>query len=197
VKGDVRVVITGMGTVNPLGLDVETTWNSLLAGRSGVRRFERFDVSQFRTQIAAEVHDFNPADFMSPREARRMDPFVRFALASTARALDQSDLTIDEETTHHVSVTFGSGIGGLTTIDSGYPVIQEQGPRRASTPTSATMLFSMAAAQISVLFGPRGPCRCIDHAPKKPPKGRINSAPSNRFGIGGHNACLALNQVSE
>jgi 3-oxoacyl-[acyl-carrier-protein] synthase II len=161
VKDDVRVVITGMGTVNPLGLDVETTWQNLLAGKSGVRRFERFDVSSFRTQIAAEVRDFDATDFISPKEARRMDRFVQFAMASTAQALEQANLRIDKEIADHVGVIFGTGIGGLTTIDEGYRVLQERGPRRVNPLTSAMMLPNMAAAQISISFGPRGPNYCI------------------------------------
>ncbi len=92
MNGDVRAVITGMGTINPLGLDVETTWHNLLAGKSGVRSFEPFDVSQFPTQIAAEVHGFDPADFMSPKEAALMDRSVQFAVVSTGRALDKAKL---------------------------------------------------------------------------------------------------------
>lgn len=161
MKDDVRVVITGMGTVNPLGLDVETTWQNLLAGKSGVRRFERFDVSSFRTQIAAEVRDFDATDFISPKEARRMDRFVQFAMASTAQALEQANLRIDKEIADHVGVIFGTGIGGLTTIDEGYRVLQERGPRRVNPLTSAMMLPNMAAAQISISFGPRGPNYCI------------------------------------
>lgn len=161
MKDDVRVVITGIGTVNPLGLDVETTWQNLLAGKSGVHRFERFDVSQFRTQIAAEVHDFDATDFISPKEAKRMDRFVQFAVASTSQALGQADLTIDKEIADDVGVIFGTGIGGLTTIDDGYRVMQERGTRRVSPLTSAMMLPNMAAAQISISFGPRGPNYCI------------------------------------
>lgn len=161
MNDDVRVVITGMGTINPLGLDVETTWRNVLAGKSGVGRFERFDVSQFRTQIAAEVHDFDPSDFMNPKEARRMDRFVQFAVASTAQALDQANMTIDEQSADDVGVILGTGIGGLTTIDEGYRVIQERGPRRVSPLTSAMMLPNMAAAQISISFGPRGPNYCL------------------------------------
>ena len=161
MKNDVRVVITGMGTVNPLGLDVETTWRNLLAGKSGVRRFQRFDVSHFRTRIAAEMHDFDPADFMSRKEARRMDRFVQFAVVSTAQALDQANLPIDEGIADDVGVIFGTGIGGLMTIDEGYRVMQERGPRRISPLTSAIMLPNMAAAQVSIFFGPRGPNYCI------------------------------------
>lgn len=161
MKDRVRVVVTGMGTVNPLGLDVETTWRNLLAGKSGVRRFERFDVSPFRTQIAAEVRGFDPTSVIGARQARRMDRFVQFAVASTVQALEQANLTITEDLADDVGVLFGTGIGGLTTIDEGYRVIQERGPRRLSPLTSAMMLPNMAAAQISISFGARGPNYCI------------------------------------
>ena len=132
MNGDVRAEITGMGTINPLGLDVETIWHNLLAGKSGVRRFEPFDVSQFPTQIAAKVHDFDRADFMSPKEAALMDRSVQFAVVSTAQALDQGKLMIDEEIADDVSVIFGTGTGGLRTIDEGYRVMEERGPRQVS-----------------------------------------------------------------
>jgi 3-oxoacyl-[acyl-carrier-protein] synthase II len=129
MNGDVRAVITGVGTINPLGLDVETTWHNLLAGKSGARRFEPFDVSQFPTQIAAEAHDFDPADFISPKKAARTDRSVQFAVVSTAQALGQAKLMIDEEIADDVGVIFGTGVGGLRTIDQGYRVMQERGPR--------------------------------------------------------------------
>jgi beta-ketoacyl-acyl-carrier-protein synthase II len=161
MQTDVRVVITGMGTINPMGLDVETTWRNLIACKSGVRRFERFDVSQFRTQIAADVRDFDPADYMSPKEAKRMDRFVQFAFASTAEALGQANLTIDEDIADDVGVIFGTGMGGLMTIDEGYRALREKGPRRVNPLFSFMMLPNMAAAQISMSFGPRGPNYCL------------------------------------
>jgi len=161
MQKDVRVVVTGMGTVNPLGLDVDTTWRNLLAGKSGVRRFERFDVSQFRTKIAAEVRDFDATEYMSPKEARRMDRFVQFAFASTAQALEQANLTIDADIADDVGVIFGTGLGGFMTVEEGYRVLREKGPGRVSPLVSMMILPNMAAAQISISFGPRGPNYCI------------------------------------
>lgn len=158
---DTRVVVTGMGTINPLGLDVETTWRNLLAGKSGVRGFERFDVSQFRTKIAAEVRNFDPADYMSRKEARRMDRFVQFAFASTAQALEQANLSIDEDIADDVGVIFGTGLGGFMTVDEGYRVLREKGPGRVSPLVSMMILPNMAAAQISISFGARGPNYCV------------------------------------
>jgi 3-oxoacyl-(acyl-carrier-protein) synthase len=97
MRTDVRVIMTGIGTISPLGLDVETTWRKLIACKSGVTLFDRFDTSQFRTKIAAMVDDFDPTDFVSPKEAKRMDRFVQFASASTTEALGQADLAIDEQ----------------------------------------------------------------------------------------------------
>lgn len=161
MQGDIRVVVTGMGTVSPLGLDVESTWRSLLAGKSGAGRFERFDVSMFRTQIAAEVRGFDPTDYMSRREASRMDPFVQFAFASTAEALEQANLTIDDKIADDVGVVFGTGMGGLVTIDEAYRALREKGPRRVSPLVTLMMIPNMAAAQISMSFGPRGPNFCV------------------------------------
>jgi 3-oxoacyl-[acyl-carrier-protein] synthase II len=160
MRTDVRVVITGMGTISPLGLDVDTTWRNLIACKSGVTLFDRFDTSQFRTKIAAMVDDFDPTDYVSPKEAKRMDRFVQFAYASTAEALGQAELTIDEEIADDVGVIYGTGMGGLMTIDEAYRVLQEKGPRRVNPLFSLMMLPNMAAAQISISFGPRGPNYC-------------------------------------
>ena len=125
-----RVVITGMGTINPLGLDVETTWRKLLAGKSGAGPITHFDPSDFLTQIACEVKDFNPEDYMSRKDARRLDRYVQFTVAAVTQALEQAKLTIDESNADDVGVIIGSGIGGLLTIDQGYHDLFEKGLER-------------------------------------------------------------------
>jgi 3-oxoacyl-[acyl-carrier-protein] synthase II len=156
-----RVMITGMGTINPLGLDVETTWRNLLAGKSGAGRITRFDPSPFLTQIACEVNNFNPADYMDRKDARRLDRYIQFAIASTAQALEQAELIIDENNADDVGVIIGSGIGGLLTIDQGYHTLFEKGPMRVSPLTGPMMIANMAAGQIAITFGAEGPNFCI------------------------------------
>lgn len=156
-----RVVITGMGTINPLGLDVETTWQNLVAGKSGAGRITHFDPSPFLTQIACEVKDFNPEDYMDRKDARRLDRFIQFAIASTAQALEQANLTIDESNADEVGVIIGSGIGGLITMDKGYHDFFEKGPMRVSPLTGPMMIPNMAAGQIAITFGAAGPNFCL------------------------------------
>jgi len=156
-----RVVITGMGTVNPLGLDVETTWQNLLAGQSGAGRITLFDPSPFLTQIACEIKDFDPADYMDRKAARRTDRYIQFAVAAAAQALEQSGLTIDESNADDVGVIIGSGIGGLLTMDRGYHDLFEKGPMRVSPLTGPMMISNMAAGQIAITFGAAGPNFCV------------------------------------
>jgi len=160
-SGNTRVVITGMGTINPLGLNVETTWQNLLAGKSGAGRITHFDPSPFLTQIACEVKDFNPEDYMDRKEARRLDRYIQFAIASTAQALEQANLTIDESNADEVGVIIGTGIGGLITMDKGYHVFFEKGPMRVSPLTGPMMIPNMASGQIAITFGAAGPNFCI------------------------------------
>lgn len=156
-----RVVITGMGTINPLGFDVETTWRNLVAGKSGARRITRFDPAPFLTQIACEVNGFDPEDYMSRKEARRLDRYIQFAVASTAQALEQAELTIDESNADDVGVIIGSGIGGLLTMNKGFHDFLEKGARRVSPLTGPMMISNMAAGQVAISFGAAGPNFCI------------------------------------
>jgi 3-oxoacyl-[acyl-carrier-protein] synthase II len=156
-----RVVITGMGTINPLGLDVETTWRNLLAGKSGAGPITHFDASAFLTQIACEVNDFDPEDYMDRKDARRLDRYIQFAMASTAQALEQAELIIDKNNADDVGVIIGSGIGGLLTMDKGYHDLFEKGPMRVSPLTGPMMIANMAAGQIAITFGAKGPNFCI------------------------------------
>jgi 3-oxoacyl-[acyl-carrier-protein] synthase II len=156
-----RVVITGMGTINPLGLDVETTWRNLLAGKSGAGPITHFDPSPFLTRIACEVKGFDPQDYMDRKEARRLDRYIQFAVAAATQALEQARLTIDESNADDVGVIIGSGIGGLLTMDQGYRDLFEKGPMRVSPLTGPMMISNMAAGQIAITFGAAGPNFCV------------------------------------
>ncbi|WP_026174345.1 beta-ketoacyl-ACP synthase II [Effusibacillus pohliae] len=152
-----RVVVTGMGVISPVGNTVSAFWESLVAGKSGVGRVTRFDASEYPCQIAAEVKDFNPEDYIDKREARRMDRFAQYAVAAAKMAMEDSKLQITEENAERVGVYVGSGIGGLETLMEQYQILLEKGPRRVSPFFIPMMIGDMATGQISIFFGAKGP----------------------------------------
>ncbi|MBI3943700.1 MAG: beta-ketoacyl-ACP synthase II [Chloroflexi bacterium] len=157
----VRVVITGMGVICPLGNDVETFWSHLLAGKSGAGQITRFDASHFLTRIACEIKDFDPEKYMERRDARRLDLAIQYALAAATDAMQQSRLEVTPENSTRIGVLVGTGIGGLSTIEEGFRTMLEKSPMRVSPLTSAMMLPDMSSGQISISFGLRGPNFCI------------------------------------
>jgi len=152
-----RVVITGMGTVNPCGLDVDTTWDNLLNGRSGAGPITLFDPTPLNVKIAAEVKDFDPANYMDGKEARRRDRFAQFAIASTVQAIKQAHLTIDESNADEVGVILGTAIGGLQSYFECMETYIKQGPRRINPFTMTMFIADSASAQIAINLGARGP----------------------------------------
>ena len=152
-----RVVITGMGVISPVGNDVESFWNSLINGHSGIRRIDRFDVSELSTQIGALVRDFNPEDFFDKKDARKMDRFVQYAVVAARQALKQSGLNINNEIAERVGVYVGSGVGGLETLVEQYEVLKTKGARRVSPFLIPMMIVDMAAGQVSIEIGAKGP----------------------------------------
>ncbi|MCL4458412.1 MAG: beta-ketoacyl-ACP synthase II [Chloroflexi bacterium] len=155
-----RVVVTGMGAITPLGLDVDSTWQSLIAGHSGVDYITYFDPSAFETKIAAEVKGFDPGQYIPYKEARRMDRFTQLAIAATSQALEQSKLKINASNAADVGVIVGSGVGGMATLSSQYKVLLEQGPSRLSPFLSTMFINDIAAGQIAITFGMQGPNFC-------------------------------------
>lgn len=159
-----RVVVTGLGLVTPLGIGVETSWKNLLSGRSGIRRITSFDTSAFPTQIAGEVDNFNPEDYMEPKEVKKMDRFIHFAVAAATFALNDSGLKIIDNNADRVGVLVGSGMGGLHAIEYYHSVLLEKGPRRI-TPFFIPMLtINLAAGQISIKYGAKGPNSAVSTA---------------------------------
>ena len=152
-----RVVVTGMGMVSPLGTGVEKTWQSLIQGKSGVARITKFDPTGFDTQIAAEVKDFLPENFMEKKDLRRMDVFIQYAVASAAMALEDSQLKITPANADRVGVVVGAGLGGLTTIENFHKVLLEKGPSRISPFFIPMLIVNEAPGQISIRFGAKGP----------------------------------------
>lgn len=151
-----RVVVTGMGVISPLGLDVPTLWENLCQGRSGVGPITLFDASGYETRIAAEVKGFDPLNYMDRKEARRNDRFVQFALAATREAVHQAGLKFDGIDADRVGVIVGSGIGGFTTLFQQFEVLQQKGPRAVSPFLVPMMISDMAAGQIAIVYGAKG-----------------------------------------
>ncbi|MGG1555035.1 beta-ketoacyl-ACP synthase II [Paenibacillus ferrarius] len=153
-----RVVITGMGVVTALGQDLDTFWGNLTSGKSGVSRIENFDVSEYPTQIAAEIKDFNIENYVDRKEARRMDRFVQFAVAGALNALKDAKLNVAEDTDpERVGVSVGSGIGGLGTWEEQHRILLEKGPKRVSPFFIPMMIANMASGQVSMITGAKGP----------------------------------------
>lgn len=158
-----RIVVTGMGAVSPLGLDVPTLWEALNSGRSGAGRITLFDAEPFETKIAAEVKGFNPTDFIEHREARRMDRYSQFATVASMQAVKQADLDCEKEGTD-VGVLIGSGIGGITTLSAQMATLSEKGPRRISPLLVPMMIADAAAGHVSIMLGAKGMNFCATSA---------------------------------
>jgi 3-oxoacyl-[acyl-carrier-protein] synthase II len=152
-----RVVVTGLGCVSPLGLNVDETWAALLAGKSGAGPITRFDASQHKTRFAAEVKGFDPVALFGQREARKMDRFTQFAMAAADEALAQSGLKIDATNHDHIGVLIGTGIGGIGTMMENYDALKERGPDRVSPFLIPMMISDSAAGILAIRLGVRGP----------------------------------------
>lgn len=159
-----RVVATGLGLVTPVGNDVPTTWNALLAGRSGVGPLTQFDHSAFKTHIAAEVKDFDPTRYMDKPTARRMDRFLHFAVAATQEALADAQFKMEEWAPQRVGAVVGSGIGGVHALLENQMILVERGPRRVSPFAVPALMLNSASAHISIMIGARGPNLAVSTA---------------------------------
>ena len=152
-----RVVVTGIGMVSPVGLDRETTWANLQAGKSGIDQIKSFDTEGFQTTIAAEATDFDPESYVGRKEARRMDRFVQFAAAATFEAMEHGGVKIDASNAERTSTMIASGIGGIITLSNQQEVLLNRGPSRISPFLVPMMLPDMASGQVSMLVGAKGP----------------------------------------
>ncbi len=168
-----RVVVTGMGLVTPLGLGVERVWKKLVAGESGIGAIQSFDVSDLPAKIAAQVPLgdkesglFNADDWVPPKDQRRMDQFIIFAMAAATMAVEDSGWAPDdEEGFERTGVMIGSGIGGLPGITEGAITLQDKGPRRISPFFIPSNLINLASGNVSIKYGFKGP----NHAPRRGP----------------------------
>lgn len=156
-----RVVVTGMGAITPLATGVEASWQKLCQGKSGVAKISKFDASAFKTQIAAEVKDFNPEDFMDRKKIRRTDPFIHYALAAAQMALEDSKLTINSANASRVGVIVGTCAGGMMTYERNLVALQTGGAEKVSPFFIPGFIANMAAGEISMSFGAKGPGKCV------------------------------------
>ena len=151
-----RVVVTGMGAITPIGLNVEEFWNGLKEGKTGFGEITHFDSSDFKVHLAAEVKNFQPKEYMSPKDARRMELFCQYAVAAAKEAMEQSGLDMEKEDPFAVGCAIGSGIGSLQTIEREYEKCLNKGPNRMGPLMVPMMISNMAAGNVSIQLGLRG-----------------------------------------
>ena len=159
-----RVVVTGMGMLSPVGNTVETSWKALLEGQSGIVNIEHFDTAEYSTRFAGLVKDFNCEEYMSKKDARKMDLFIQYGIAAGIQALKDSGLEVTEENAARVGVAIGSGIGGLDLIEKGHQALVEKGPRKVSPFFVPSTIVNMVAGNLSIMCGMRGPNIAISTA---------------------------------
>ncbi len=152
-----RVVITGMGIVSPVGSKVDIAWENICEGRSGIRRIDLFDPSGFATQIAGQIPDFDVSAYLPPKDARKMDTFMHYGIASGIDALKDSGLEIDEANGHRIGIAMGAGIGGLETIEENHSKMLSGGPRKVSPFFIPGSIINMTSGNLSIMYGITGP----------------------------------------
>ncbi len=152
-----RVVITGLGILSPLGNDLESTWNGIKAGRSGIGAITHFDASAFPTRIAGEVRGFDPTQFITPKDVKKMDPFVHYGVAAGLMAIADAGLVIEGADAERIGVAIGAGIGGISGIEETSIKLHEGGPRKISPFYIPSTIVNMISGQLSIMTGAKGP----------------------------------------
>ena len=159
-----RVVVTGMALITPLGLSLDESWQGLVAGRSGIGPITQFDAAAYDARIAGEVKGFQPDAFIPKKEQKKMERFIQFSLAATKMALEDSQLQLRDDEKNRVGTIIGVGMGGLPFIESQYDILKERGPGRVSPFFIPSVITNMAAGQISMAYGFKGPNYCTTSA---------------------------------
>ncbi len=152
-----RVVVTGLGIISPVGNSVKEAWDNILAGRSGIRPITRFDASAFSTQFGGTIEGFDPKDYINPKDARKMDPFIHYGIAAAGQALKDSGLEITEDNAERVGVAIGSGIGGINWIENCHKAYLDGGPRKLSPFFIPGAIINMVSGHLSIIHGIKGP----------------------------------------
>ena len=152
-----RVVITGMGMVSPVGLSVAESWENILAGKSGIAPISHFDTSGFSTTFGGSVKDFDVSNYLSAKDARKMDPFIHYGIAASMEAIKDSGLEVTEANADRIGVAVGSGIGGLPGIEKGHEAYMNGGPRKISPFFVPSNIINMISGHVSIMYGLKGP----------------------------------------
>jgi 3-oxoacyl-[acyl-carrier-protein] synthase II len=152
-----RVVVTGLGLITPVGNNVTEAWSNIIAGVSGIAPLTHFDTTDFSVRFGGSIRDFNVEDYISRKDAKKMDPFIHYGMAAGIQAIEDSGLEITEENAHRVGVAIGSGIGGLPGIEKGTHIITEGGPRKISPFYVPSNIINMISGHLSIKYGAKGP----------------------------------------
>ena len=210
-----RVVVTGIGLVTPVGLNSESTWNSLVDGRSGIDYISLFDAEGYESRIAGEVNNFDASAALGRKEAKRLDRFSQFACVAALEALEHANLNMEKEDADRVGVLIGSGVGGIITISDQHKILLKRGPKRVSPFLVPMMLGDMASGQVSMMIGAKGPnfstvsacatgADSIGEALEMIRRGRADvviaggtEAAICEIGVAGFNSCMALSTRNE
>ena len=156
MKGN-KVVVTGLGAVTPLGLDVATSWQGICAGASGAATIDQFDASAFTTRFSASVKSFSVEGYLEPRDARRMDPFIQYGMVAGIQAFRDSGFEVTDKNAHRVGCAIGSGIGGIGSIEDTAMLVEQKGPKRISPFFVPGAIINMIAGNLSILYNLQGP----------------------------------------
>lgn len=152
-----RIAVTGLGVICPVGNTVKAAWDNILAGKSGIRPLTNFDVSGFSTRFGGTINDFSVTDYISPKDVKKMDPFMHYGLAAGIQAFQDSGVEVREENADRIGVAIGAGIGGLWGIEQGRLIIEDGGPKKISPFYIPSNIINMIAGNLSIKFGLRGP----------------------------------------
>jgi len=152
-----RVVVTGLGMVSPVGLNVKESWESILAGRSGIAPITHFDTSAFATRFGGSVKGFDVSNYITPKDAKKMDPFIHYGIAAAIEAFEDSGIVVTEANAERIGVAIGSGIGGLGGIEKGYDSFMNGGPRKISPFFVPSSIINMISGHVSIKYGLKGP----------------------------------------
>ncbi|MCM2679858.1 beta-ketoacyl-ACP synthase II [Echinimonas agarilytica] len=152
-----RIVVTGMGVLSPVGNSIKEAWPNLLAGKSGITNIEHFDAAQFPTRFAGLIQDFNIEEYISKKDARKMDDFIQYGIAAGIQALKDSGIEVTEDNAHRIGAAIGSGIGGLGLIEQNHSNLEANGPRKISPFFVPSTIINMVAGHLSIMYGLKGP----------------------------------------
>jgi len=156
-----RIAVTGVGLVTPVGIGVIESWKNIIQGVSGISKITKFDPSNFSSQIAGEVKNFDPVNYLNPKEARRMDTFIQYGLVAGTEAIKDAGFEVNDSNAHRIGVSIGSGIGGLGTIEATNDTFDAGGPRKVSPFFIPGTIINMISGNLSIMFGLKGPNTCI------------------------------------